>query len=397
MTYTENKFIEIISNYINGIKEIDILPEEIDTKRMKELFKIHRLMGIGYSYLKDYEIEGDLIPSLESGFFSEVTQYQRRQFVFQRIKEILTKQSIKHVCFKGSYLGNYYPVKELRTMSDLDIYIAPADRDRGRKILIEKGADPMEKVSDSTVDVYNFHSINIEVHNNLVSDGIWMNGVNFEEYYKNIFDKCELMENCTYKINDNDHLVYLIFHAAKHFYESGIGVRMLMDFPIIVRNSDHIDWDYVWQELEKIKLDAFASKIFIICGKIFGEFGVCYKNKPEFEQADRMIKFIIDGGVYGFSNKSGDVRRLRNKSATKDGKQNLFVGTIRMLFPSSKEMRRISEWYANKPAILLPVAYAGRIIVNIKERGGLFKVLKSAPEVYNDSADKSDILKIMNL
>ncbi|MBE5958550.1 MAG: hypothetical protein E7254_06770 [Lachnospiraceae bacterium] len=397
MTYTEEKFVEILHNYINRNSKVELQQEKIDEERMKELFAIHRLYGIGYSYLKQYKFQSNIVSELETGFFSEVTKYQRRKYVLDTFLELLTKHEIIHVCFKGSYLGEIYPVKELRTMSDVDILIKKEDREKVREILLSNGATANDKESDATVDVYLFYGINLEIHNNLVSGGAWMNGVDFNGYYSNVINKCTQIEGCTYKIADSDHLIYLVYHAAKHFYESGIGVRMLMDFPVLVRYSDELDWSYIWDELEKIKLSNFAVKIFEISEKFFGEFGIEYRKKEDFAQIEQMSQFIIDGGVYGLHNRSNDARRLRNMSATKDGNQNMIVGTFKMLFPSNEQMRRYSEWYKDKPSILLPVAYVERIVRNIKERGGFMKVAKEAPSVYIATSDKDDVLKIMNL
>ena len=60
-------------------------------------------------------------------------------------------------------------------------------------------------------------------------------------------------------------------------------------------------------------------------------------------------------------------------------------------------MRDYSVWYRNKPAILLPVAYAERMVRNIKARGGLVKVVKNIAVGKKDLNEKDIILKSVGL
>lgn len=60
-------------------------------------------------------------------------------------------------------------------------------------------------------------------------------------------------------------------------------------------------------------------------------------------------------------------------------------------------MREHSDWFKDKPAILLPVAYVERFIRNARERGGVMKWLKAIKKGKKKRDSHNNILEIMGL
>lgn len=397
MNNTERFFVKILNDYINGRQDYSFNFSGVDEERLKELAGIHKVSGICYSYLKNMESYTNIIQYLEVGFYAQLALYQRRNMVQMMLKQLLDNNEIAHIWIKGGHIAFMYPNPELRTMSDLDIVIEQHSINKLHELIVSKGAAYKRESSDETVSVYRMYDINIEIHTGLVSPKNWMNGVNFSRYFSNVFSNTRSVGGYSYVLKEEYNIIYSIFHIAKHFYGYGCGIRMLMDIPVLVRNSNHINWDNVWNEFEKLKLMGFASRIFIICEEWFGEFGVEYKTKYTFANKDIIEDYIIAGGVYGFEERNTDAIQIKHQGSSKDGGYSFIKGIFKWAFPTYHEMRLNSSWFYNKPAIMLPMAYLERFVRNARERGGIIKWSKGIASGKKELNEKETILNIMDL
>lgn len=398
MDNTSKIFVKVISNYINGLPCDDVDFSDIDWERFGELIIIHNVGGIFYSKLKNYDLNKKYMQGLEMRFYSELALFQRRNIALNSLKKVFNENNLNHICVKGVQIAPLYPNPELRTMGDMDILIEKEDRERSHELLLKDGAEYVPEESNELVWAYKYKNCCFEIHTNLVSDNITMNGIDFKEYFAVASKHKKQENNCTFVLEDEYNIVYTIFHIAKHFYSSGCGIRMLMDLPMLIRNSkESLSWDYIWKEFDKLKLTGFASKIFMLCEEWFGEFGVKYSKKVKFENIETIEEYILSGGVFGHYGRNTDADQIKNHGNKEEGGFNYFTGMIRWAFPSCSDMRQCSEWFRNKPAILLPIAYVERFMRNAKERGGIIKWSKNILSGKNDLKEKTEIHSIMDL
>lgn len=396
MNNTDQFFVDVMKNHLCGTKNVEN-DFSFNEERFKELANIHRVVGICYSQIKDMEIEQKYLQYFEIGFYSELNRFQKRNVVLQKLKKLFNDNGIEHICIKGSYVADLYPVPELRTMSDLDILIKKESVELAHKILMDNGSKYIQKHSDEDVRMYRYLDVTLEIHSDLVSKDEEVNDVDFKAYFSDVFEHTVRLEDSTFILEEEYNLVYTMFHIAKHFYNSGCGIRMLMDLPVIIKNSSKISWKNVWNELNKLKLEEFTVKIFMICEKWFGKFDISYPEKYRFSDMEIIEDFILAGGVYGFHGRNVDAYQIKRKGKKKEGKYNYVAGMIRWAFPTYSEMRQFSNWYREKPAILLPVAYIERFYRNVKERGGIVTLIKNIISGKKDISEKQMILGIMNL
>lgn len=401
MNNTDRFFVRILGDYINGIKSSKCDFSDVDGEKLKELARIHKLSGVCYSYLKNVNvstnIDTNVIQYLEMGFYAQLALYQKRSMVQNMLKQMFDDNGINHIWIKGSQIASMYPNPELRTMSDLDIVIEPNNRERFHELIMSKGAKYKMEESDETVRVYRIYDINLEIHTSLVSPKNWMNGVNFSDYFSDVFSHKVSVGGCSYVLQEEYNIIYSIFHIAKHFYGHGCGIRMLLDIPVLIRSSKEINWDDIWSEFERLKLTGFASRIFMICEDWFGVFGVQYKKKYIFKSKEIIEDYIISGGVYGFEGRNTDVVQIKHQGSSREGGYSFFRGMLNWAFPSYGEMRQCSQWFHNKPAILLPIAYLERFVRNAKERGGIIKWSREIASGRKELDEKATILDIMDL
>lgn len=397
MDKTDKFFVAILKNHLSSIP--NEIPNEnlVDWNKMKKLARIHRVVGICYSYLKNRGADPAYLQYFEMGFYSELNRYQKRAVVLEKIKKMLNDNAVDHICIKGSYIADLYPVPELRTMSDLDILVEKKNVETVHSVFMENGSEYIPEESDEDVRVYKYLGISLEIHSDLVSKNNEINEVDFKTYFSDVFSHKVGVDKHTYILEEEYNMIYTIFHIAKHFYNSGCGIRMLMDLPVLIKRYHNLCWDNIWTELERIRLKEFTVKLFMICEKWFGKFGVVYPDKYRFSDMEMIEDFILAGGVYGFHGRNTDAYQIKKKGRGKEGKYNYLAGMLRWAFPSYTDMRQFSRWFREKPAILLPLAYVERFIRNAKERGGIIKWGKNVLSGKKDIGEKEMILGIMNL
>ena len=407
MNNSEKYFINLINKYINSSQDeenlknvYDVPYESVDVERLSELIKIHRISALIYTVIDKNIIDADLNDRLQRGFFTGIARYHNRNKVYFKMLELFEENGIDSIVVKGCFINRFYPQPEVRSMSDIDILIRSTDTDKVKTLLCKSDFEYCPEDSEENVNAFKCHGVNIEVHNGLVSEGCVINGYDFKEYFSDPFEHIEKsgieltggVSEHVYYLEDTYNLIYMIFHVAKHFYHSGCGVRMIMDFPFFINNAN-IDYDRFISDLKMTKLYDFSVALFSICREWFG----MESKTGSAEVNEEVMDFIINGGVYGFYKRNTAANKIEYMS-NGDGKESSYSkGVLKWAFPSPKKMRDYSVWYRNKPAILLPVAYAERMVRNIKARGGLVKVVKNIAVGKKDLNEKDIILKSVGL
>ena len=410
MYNTEKYFIDLTSKYVNSpgsdktvgesAMPYEIPYENVDKQRLIELVKIHHLSALIYTVADEKVMDADLYNMLQKGYFFGISKYNSRNMVFLKMLQLFEVNRIDSVVVKGCFINRYYPEVEVRSMSDIDILIKVDSKSLAKKVLTDAGFEYVPEESEESVLVFNYCGVNIEVHSNLVSEGCLINGYDFNEYFSNPFEhtvKSDIRLNGiesehAFYLEDTYNLVYMVYHIAKHFYQSGCGVRMLLDLPLFIKKAN-VNYERFVADVKKIRLYDFSVSLFAVCREWYAMDSVFPKKKCD----ENVLDFIINGGVYGFYKRNTTANKI-NHISNLDGKKPSYVlGIIKWAFPSPKLMRQYSGWYRKKPAIFLPLAYVERMIRNVKERGGLSKVVGSVLHGKKDLSERNVILESVGL
>ncbi len=391
MNYTERAYIKLISGGINNEKA-DVEFAKVDTAELINLCKIHNNAGLVFLGLKNTEdVPEKELEVFEKGFGRDILLHAKRSTVMKMITDKLNEENIKHIIMKGLSIARLYPREELRTMGDIDFLVTEENMERVHKIMNRMNAKFYYEGSDTHVMVFDLNKINIEIHSRIAFGENLSGRYDIENYFCNAFDNAEQIENCTYILTPEYNMIYVLYHTAKHFYNGGCGVRMITDLAVMVRAyGKMIHWEWIWSQLESIGLKQFAQKIFAVCNAWFdisvpGE-------KGKFKEIETIEEYIISGGTFGHKNVDGDTSRIRKIKS-----KNYVISMLKWAFPSCKKMKEHSEWFKDKPAVLLPAAYVERFVRNARERGGIVNWLKLLYAGKNKSNMHDAILKIMEL
>jgi len=158
---------------------------------------------------------------------------------------------------KGYITKKLYPMADMRDSCDIDILIKQEQYEKIHEIMLKNGFTFKQESAHEYI--YRIEpAIVIELHKSLVPD---YNHDLYEYYADNwIFARNKEDYNHIFEMSDEDFYIYNIVHCAKHYLNSGIGFRYIIDIWLLKEQLE-IDMNYVNEQLEKIGLVKFHSII----------------------------------------------------------------------------------------------------------------------------------------
>lgn len=391
-------FIELLVAFIKNTIPPKAL--DVDWNKIYDLASMHSLSGSVYLVIQRLDDNDKpellVLNKFKSDFFYATLRYEEQEKAYREIIKKLNEEKIDHLFFKGIVLRDYYPVKQMRTLGDIDFLLHKKDQNAVKKVFTQMGYINKPCILH---DKYEKGKVIIEAHDKIINKEI-NSKVDYFAYFENAWDHATLKDNkYTYELDLNYHLVFLLAHIAKHIYGSGAGVRLILDIAVIIdKFGDTLDFTYIWKELKEIKLDVFARSVFGLCDRWFQ----VKTSDTAFEMNDltysSMSGYIFDGGTFGHSNNNVAIGVLRKSYSKERNLKSMqfkaFCGKVFLNFGEMKE----KYYILNKYPFLLPAAWAYRGYKCVVKKPG--KTLRLVKGLYNcaEEAEKSyDMLKKIGL
>lgn len=353
-------FLQLIAAFLKGTEPAS--PHNVDWNRVYELSKIHYISGAVYVSVKKLPAAQkppkEVLNRFSSAFFNTLLRSEKQDALIGKIAAKFAEMEIPHIFIKGAVLRKYYPVTQMRTFGDVDMIIHGNDRLRTDTALRKIGCVLKAK---GDVGQYMWENLLIEVHDKIDEKQVRA-GNGCADYFDHIWEHALATDNdFAFELDKNYQLVYLIFHTAKHLYQSGCGVRMLTDIAVILdHDGSELNFGAVLSELKKIRLDRFALNLFALCKIAFSlpDTFPCAPMTPA-DYADAM-KYILDAGTFGVYRRSPAVNLIRREYENTDSeKKARFMALWHKLFLNRDELR-LSHPRLAKCGLLLPLAWAAR-------------------------------------
>lgn len=364
--------------------------ENVDWTKLVQLAQIHCVTGIlGYMTMS-WPIcpEEQMNASLRRVCLNTIALFARRAALAEVFSQTLSRNGIDHILMKGFVLREYYPVPELRTFGDIDIVIRPGDRPKSDELLRSLGYHPetdWEPVFSYTKDVeyYEIHSEIMEVN---VSDK-----ADYRGYFRDLWQYAEASGDHRHQFRPEFHFLYLLTHIAKHVTGSGAGVRMYLDVAAFLRRfGTSLDWDWIRQELEKLRFADFANIVLLLVQESFGVESPIPLQAVEEETMGAFLEFTMAGGVFGRVGRDSGTQSLKNQSRGRE-KISRIGAVAGRLFPAAKTIESRYTYLKEKPW-LLPAAWIHRLV---KTRDTWQQHTEEAQNIL--LADKEEVRRIQKL
>ena len=211
----------------------------------------------------------------------------------------LESRGIWYLPLKGVVLQDFYPLYEMREMSDNDILYDRRYRDVLVRFMVSRGYS-MENEGVTNHDLFVKEPVyNFEFHTRLFMHTF---STVFTDYYKDVKDRLikDSDKEYGYHFSDEDFYIYITAHAYKHFSEGGTGLRSLTDvFVYLKEKQKTMDMKYVRREVKKLGMGDFERKCRQISRKLFLDPDRCFEALADLDDSEKeFLSYISKTGAY---------------------------------------------------------------------------------------------------
>ena len=158
-------------------------------------------------------------------------------------------------------------------------------------------------------------------------------------------------------MTDEDQMIYLFTHFAKHYRDAGIGLKHIIDLWVYRKNKPSLDEEYINRELKKLQLDEFYINI-------TETLDVWFEGKENNVITDFITDYIFDCGAAGKKENYIISDLLKNSGAKNIGKNSrLKMYWFYVFFPYKKMCMKYP--FLKKFPVALPVMWVVRLIAGL--------------------------------
>lgn len=199
-------------------------------------------------------------------FLSAVAQIVRRNHQINKkqseINSIFDEQSIRYYVVKGQEAAKNYPKPMLRCSGDID-YLMPINSLRLSQNLLTPLATSIEPYEEYLQHQgFMLGDIEVELHGALHP--------RLGERIDHVLDRLqeELFDGTV--SYDTFNAVYVLLHCLQHFHWSGLGLRQILDWTMLMATSKDIDPARVQKAISDMRIKQEWSNFLCFCVKWLG-------------------------------------------------------------------------------------------------------------------------------
>ena len=295
-----------------------------------------------------------------------------QEYEIQTLLDDMEQDGIDCLPMKGWVMRNYYPEPLMRSMGDLDVLVKDLDSAKMQSWMEARGYQAVHSEEGFHDEYQKSPYMYVELHHTLMdkrwlrpSEALWVDEIT-PAFWKDSA-RAEGKKH-VFQLSDELFYVHHISHFYKHFTESGVGIRPLIDLYFFLKaKGNSINRAYINQQLEQLHLMNFSKQMEKISL-------ACFKEKPRVDhQTMLVVDYLTHSGIYGNRLTRETLRATHEKQSGKDRAQQ-FWG--RCFLPLG-EMKKIYP-YLQKYPMLLPVCWLGRIFRIVFLQNYKFGLMKSA-------------------
>lgn len=327
-----------------------------------DMAKIQGLASLVYASLDPKK----QLPIITQGFQKMWVNYVQKdvhqQTALTDIKRVLNTHEIPFILLKGSHLKEIYPHSYDRSMGDMDILIHETNLPKVKQYLSQLGYENYENSTQHS----NFRKsphLEVEVHPGIHYDVAGINGTLFNDPWKEAI----IFQGFEYRLSPELEYTFLLYHLAKHFQSTGVGLRSILDIGLFLH--------HYWPNMNEPKLRDFLTQTGLtLFSATMTEFSRTYFGLPStafpsiadaWSDADRdlLTDFFLQSGIHGhgqgFNYYLCGMTKHSLKSEQPAKGRRRFLGHL--LFPPRHIL--VGRYpYLKKHGWLLPYAWASRFL-----------------------------------
>ena len=326
------------------------LPEDFDFDSAVKLAKKHGIIVMFYYGLLNCGVD-ESQPFMQQLFMitcQNVAINERQMYCINEIFGAFDKANIDYMPLKGTLLKNLYRKPEMRLMGDADILIK-TNQNKDIKPIMESLGFSFTVESDHEL-IWKQKGVNIELHKRLIPSY----NKDFYAYFGDGWKLAKIKEGTKYLMTNEDQMIYLFTHYAKHYRHAGIGIRHIVDLWVYRKNTPTLDEDYIKTELTKLNLYEFYLNT-------IKTLDVWFEGKEADNISDFITQIIFNSGVFGTKEALILSEAVRISKSHGDAQNVQKSKYLRLIFPSFAAMSQKYPFLKKVP-FLLPLMWVVRIV-----------------------------------
>lgn len=193
------------------------------------------------------------------------------------LQQELAALGIPSAVLKGQAASSAYPVPELRSGCDIDLYVEEKHEAEVYRWVAAQGHKVCKRNKGFLHGEITHQELGlIELHVSLCnSDEGVVKGILGEEYVlttpKEPFETVTVCGSPIVTLGMTEHMLFLVHHMINHYLHAEATPRMILDInAFFCAYRDRIDVAYFWKAMEALKYDKFVRTVFGIGVTYFG-------------------------------------------------------------------------------------------------------------------------------
>lgn len=300
-----------------------------DAVSLAELFEESRAQSVALQVLEALPNEAkqdrDAYRIWQQWAFVNLKQTLHNLAQNSRLCRLFDDAGIPHVTIKGAASAVYYPRAELRMMGDIDLLVAPADKERALDLMERHGYR-------RTGHDHSFHTglvkdnIVYELHT-AVSD-LPESQKQVFTYLADILPAAQTVSFDAFSVRvptPFHHGLTLLLHTQRHLaIGQGVGLRHLFDWAAFVSALSAETFVSLFEApLKEVGLWRFARLLSQLCHRYLGLPYAAWMEELEETLLCDWMEDMLSGGNFGFKDSE---REQENLFLDRSGKQHSVVG-----------------------------------------------------------------------
>lgn len=220
-------------------------------------------------------------------------------------------QGIHAVLLKGYEAATNYKAPECRSSADTDVLVDPKDEEKACAFL-EKEGFKVEKRWEhghhavAKHPVYGIVELHVLLYDEII-EKMWFDMHDGINYVCEPHRAVQTEDGTYFALGETDHLIFLALHMIKHFIQSGLSLRMMMDTALwIASRKNRIDMNRFWRVMDELKYRTLMNAIL----QSLIHYGTFEKDdfpgimETDTEKMDLILSDLEAGGWMGMKDKS---------------------------------------------------------------------------------------------
>lgn len=373
MNVQQKGLITLIKSALNN--EVQKLPENFSLEGVIDIAREHQISPIVYYGALNcgFDKSSEAMKKLFENSFPLVILDEQQRQALDALCEAFEANRIEYMPLKGSVLKSLYPRAEMRVMGDIDILIKTEQYEKV-SIIMKNSGYSFQYESDHEL-VWGKDLITVELHKSV------MTSYN-KDFYAYFGDGWKLAKadsgTLMHSMSDEQFYIYMFTHFAKHYRVSGIGIKHMVDLWVYKNAKPQLGWEYVKNELKKLRLYEFFENV-------EKTLGVWFSDADETFETKLIADTVFESGAYGDKDTAEASRIIREAHGKKSLAGTKVAKRIKAVFLPYREM---CEKYKilEKASILLPVMWIVRLFnVIIFKQGRVRNYIKKQKGLTNEA------------